>query len=70
MENGIFRESEVEQLLKRSPKQLQAYSLLSQQMGQKLDAVAWGKKHKMSMSVLDGLIQKGLVSTSMDQVNR
>ena len=41
--------AEVEQLLKRSPKQLQAYGLLSQQMGQKMDAVAWGKKHKVSM---------------------
>ena len=53
-------QTEVEELLKRSPKQLQAYSLLSQQMGQKLDAVAWGKKHKMSMSVLDGLIQSNM----------
>ena len=50
--------AEVDLLLKRSPKQLQAYGLLSQQMGQKMDAVAWGKKHEVSMSVLDGLIQK------------
>ena len=61
---------EVEQLLKRSPKQLQAYALLSQKRGKKMDAVAWGKKNKISMSVLDGLIQKGLLSQSMDEVNR
>ena len=61
---------EVEQLLKRSPKQLQAYALLSQQRGKKMDAVAWSKKNKVSMSVLDGLIQKGLLSKSMDEVNR
>ena len=62
--------AEVQQLLKRSPKQLQAYGLLSQQMGQKIDAVAWGKKHKVSMSVLDGLIQKGMVRQTIDEVNR
>lgn len=61
---------EVEQLLKRSPKQLQAYDLLSQQRGKKMDAVAWSKKNKVSMSVLDGLIQKGLLSQSMDEVQR
>ena len=49
---------EVERLLKRSPKQLQAYALLSQQRGKKMDAVAWSKKNKVSMSVLDGLVQK------------
>jgi len=63
-------QSEVEQLLKRSPKQWQAYSLLSEQGGKKMDAIAWGKKHKISMSILDGLIQKGLLSQSMDEVNR
>ena len=61
---------EVEQLLKRSPKQLQAYALLSQQRGKKMDAVTWSKKNKVSMSVLDGLIQKGLLSQSMGEVNR
>ena len=61
---------EVEQLLKRSPKQLQAYDLLSQQRGKKMDAVAWSKKNKVSMSVLDGLIQKGLLCQSMDEVQR
>ncbi len=61
---------EVEQLLKRSPKQLQAYDLLSQQRGKKMDAVAWSKKNKVSMSVLDGLVQKGLLSQSMDEVQR
>ena len=61
---------EVEQLLKRSPKQLQAYALLSQQRGKKMDAVAWSKKNKVSMSVLDGLVQKGLLSQSMDEVQR
>jgi primosomal protein N' (replication factor Y) len=62
--------AEVDLLLKRSPKQLQAYGLLSQQMGQKIDAVAWGKKHKVSMSVLDGLIQKGMVRQTIDEVKR
>ncbi len=61
---------EVEHLLKRSPKQLQAYALLSQHRGKKMDAVAWSKKNKVSMSVLDGLVQKGLLSQSMDEVNR
>ena len=61
---------EVEHLLKRSPKQLQAYSLLSQHRGKKMDAVAWSKKNKVSMSVLDGLIQKGLLSQSIDEVQR
>ncbi len=60
----------VEQLLKRSPKQLQTYSLLSKLGGKKMDAVAWGKKNKVSMAVLDGLVQKGLLSQSMDEVNR
>ena len=62
--------AEVDQLLKRSSKQLQTYGLLSQQMGQKMDAVAWAKKHKVSMNVLDGLIQKGLVRQTIDEVNR
>ena len=61
---------EVEHLLKRSPKQLQAYALLSQHRGKKMDAVAWSKKNKVSMSVLDGLVQKGLLSQSMDEVQR
>ena len=29
-----------------------------------MDAVAWSKKNKVSMSVLDGLIQKGLLLSS------
>jgi primosomal protein N' (replication factor Y) len=61
---------DVEHLLKRSPKQLQAYALLSQHRGKKMDAVTWSKKNKVSMSVLDGLVQKGLLSQSMDEVNR
>lgn len=61
---------DVEHLLKRSPKQLQAYALLSQHRGKKMDAVTWSKKNKVSMSVLDGLIQKGLLSQSMDEVQR
>ena len=61
---------DVEHLLKRSPKQLQAYALLSQHRGKKMDAVAWSKKNKVSMSVLDGLVQKGLLSQSMDEVQR
>jgi len=61
---------EVEQLLKRSPKQLQAYSLLSQQRGKKMDAVSCGKEHQISMAIIDGLIKKGLVRKSMDEVNR
>ena len=66
----FFPQSEVDQLLKRSPKQLQAYALLSQQRSKKMDAVAWSKNNKVSMSVLDGLIQKGLVKQSIDEVNR
>ena len=70
IEVAFFPRSEVEELLKRSPKQLQAYDLLSEQRGKKMDAVAWSKKNKVSMSVLDGLIQKGLVKQSIDEVNR
>ena len=66
----FFPQSEVDQLLKRSPKQLQAYALLSEQRSKKMDAVAWSKNNKVSMSVLDGLIQKGLVKQSIDEVNR
>ena len=61
---------QVGQLLKRSPKQLEAYTLLSQQKPPKTDALIFGKKNKVSMAVIDGLIQKGLVSQSLDEVNR
>ena len=63
-------QSEVNNLLKRSPKQLQAYAILSKLQGKKTDAVDWGKKHKVSMSIIDGLIEKGLVYQTQDEVNR
>ena len=66
----LLPKTEVNNLLNRSPKQLEAYSILTQQGVKKTDAVDWGKKHKISMSIIDALIQKGLIRQSIDEVNR
>jgi len=63
-------QEKVTQLLSRSPKQMQAYQLLQDHLGEKMDAVTWAQKTKFSAPVIDGLIQKGLVVESIKEVSR
>ena len=63
-------DEKVVELLTRSPKQMQAYQFLKPTEGEKVDAVNWAKKAGVSASVLDGLIQKGLVEETISEVDR
>ena len=63
-------DAKVAELLARSPKQMQAYQMLKETVGNKIDAVNWAKKAGISASVLDGLIQKGLAEETISEVNR
>ena len=67
MIGGFFTSNRVEQLLKR-PQNNYRPILYFHSNGPWMQLP--GKKHKMSMSVLDGLIQKDQFLKSMDQVNR
>jgi len=61
---------QVSQLLSRSPKQMLAYERLLGLGAQKVDALNWAKESKISPGILAGLIEKGLVKESINEVSR
>ena len=66
----IMPEEQVADLVKRSPKQANAYALLKQSQEGQVDAIVWGRESKVSTSVIDGLIKKGLIKQSVSEVSR
>ena len=70
IEVNLVSDEKINNLLARSPKQLEAYAKLKELRGKRVDAVEWEKKEGFSSVVIDGLVKKGLVKQSFTEVER
>ena len=70
IEVNLVSDEKINNLLARSPKQLEAYAKLKELRGKRVDAVEWEKNEGFSSVVIDGLVKKGLVKQSVAEVER